>query len=154
MTKSKSKFKKQIKLINWYPPYLFSGIRVSDVNEDVTKITVQLRLTWYNKNLFGSHFGGSLYAMCDPFYVFIAVVNFGDQYIIWDKSSKINFKKPGYGIVSAIFEINQNTLETMKKDVEREGKKTFSFNTQIKNEQCEVVAEVEKEIYIRKKTLK
>ena len=149
MADSKNKWK--IKLVNYYPPYFFSGIKVIDINDDITQLTTQLKLAWYNKNLFDSHFGGSLYSMCDPFFVFIAVANLGDAYIVWDKSAKIKFKKPGYGKVTALFEISKEQLKKMKEEVDKEGKKTFFFTTQVTDSSNEVIAEIEKEVYIRRK---
>ena len=29
-----------------------------------------MKMYWWNKNLFGTHFGGSLASMTDPFYIF------------------------------------------------------------------------------------
>ena len=69
--------KKNIRLINLYPPYLGSGISIKAVNEDFTKISVQLKMHWYNRNAVGTHFGGSLYSMCDPFYMFILMEHLG-----------------------------------------------------------------------------
>ncbi len=63
--------KSRIKLINWFPPYLGAGISVKTINDDFTKMQVQMKMRWYNRNLVGTHFGGSLYSMCDPFYMFI-----------------------------------------------------------------------------------
>jgi hypothetical protein len=63
---AKAKFRKLIKKVNMYPPYLGMGIRVKSVSDDHTRFEVVLRQTWYNRNLFGTHFGGCLYSMCDP----------------------------------------------------------------------------------------
>jgi hypothetical protein len=65
------------------------GIRAKSFREDFTQFEVELRARWYNRILFGTHFGGSLYAMCDPFFVFIITMNLGDKYIVWDKSATI-----------------------------------------------------------------
>ncbi len=79
------KFRKLIRRVNWYLPYLGMGIRVVSASDDFTRFEVQLRQTWYNRNLFGTHFGGCLYAMCDPFYVFILTMNLGRGYVVWDQ---------------------------------------------------------------------
>ena len=144
-------FYKNIKMINWYPPYLGAGIKLKKVNQDKTRMEVELRKTWFNKNLFGTHFGGSLYAMCDPFYVFIVHNYLGRGYVVWDKSAEIKFIKPGTGKVKAIFEISQEKLLELKGEVDHIGKHTVFFETVITNEDQEVVAKVRKEIYMRKK---
>ena len=139
------------KLLNWYPPFLGAGIRLKKVNEKGTSYLVEMKLRWYNRNVYGTHFGGSLYAMCDPFFVFAAYAYFGDEYILWDKSASIQFKRPGKGTVRALFEISDERLEAMKTEVDTEGKKTFHFTAEVKDQKQQVVAIVEKEIYIRKK---
>lgn len=144
-------FYKNIKMINWYPPYIGAGIKLKQVNQDKTRMEVELRKTWFNKNLFGTHFGGSLYAMCDPFYVFIVHNYLGKGYVVWDKSAEIKFIKPGTGKVRAIFEIPQEKLLQLKEEVDDTGKQVKFFETIITNELNEVVAKVRKEIYMRKK---
>ncbi len=145
-------FYKNIKMINWYPPYIGAGIKLKKVNQDKTRMEVELRKTWFNKNLFGTHFGGSLYAMCDPFYVFIVHNYLGRGYVVWDKSAEIKFIKPGTGKVSAVFEISQEKLLQLKEEVDSAGKHTVFFETVIKNESDQLVAKVRKEIYMRKKS--
>lgn len=49
-SKKQRKFKRLIRLSNFYPPYFFSGIKVIDHNEDFTYFKVRLKLTWYNRN--------------------------------------------------------------------------------------------------------
>ncbi|HOR95096.1 MAG TPA: DUF4442 domain-containing protein, partial [Spirochaetota bacterium] len=56
-------------LINFYPPFLGAGIRIR-FDKKNKKVYVSMKLTWYNRNYVGTHFGGSIYAMCDPFYMF------------------------------------------------------------------------------------
>jgi len=92
-----------------------------------------------------------LYAMCDPFYVFIVHNYLGKGYIVWDKSAEIKFIKPATGKVSAIFEIPQEKLLQLKEEVDDTGKQVKFFETVITNELNEVVAKVRKEIYMRKK---
>src|SRR5689334_16392771 len=92
------------KLLNFYPPFLGAGIRVKEVNKDKTRFVAEMKLRWYNKNAAGTHFGGSLYSMCDPFYILIIHSYFGDNYIFWDKSGNIQYKIPARGTVNAVFE--------------------------------------------------
>lgn len=143
--------KRRIRFINLYPPYLGAGIRLREVNPDLTRFVVELKLRWYNRNLYGTHFGGSLYAMCDPFFAIIVYAYLGNEYIVWDKSATVQFKKPGTGTVHAVFEIGKDELERIKMEIEQTGRGTYLFITSVRNETNDVVAEVEKEIYVRKK---
>lgn len=141
--------KKNIKWINFYPPYIGAGISLKSVNEDFTKITTQLKMRWYNRNAVGTHFGGSLFSMCDPFYMFILMENLGKDYIVWDKAAAIKFKKPGLKTVTATFEIPKEKIAEIKALVDKDGKGDFTFTTTVNNENGDVVAEVEKIIYVR-----
>ena len=148
---TENQMRKIIRRVSLYPPYLGAGIKLKSVNEDFTCFKVQMKMHWYNRNIFGTHFGGSLYAMCDPFFVFIVMNFLGKEYIVWDKSAKINFKKPGKGTVEAVFEISNDKLSELKKDADEKGKNTYIFTAEITNSDNETVAVVEKEIYVKKK---
>ena len=140
-----------IRRINWYPPYLGMGIRVRSFADDFTRFDVELRSRWYNRNLFGTHFGGGLYAMADPFFVFIVTMNFGPGYVVWDKSAGIDFLKPATGTILGVFAIDKQRLEAMRVEVDELGKNTYHFEAELVDEQRQVVARVQKEVYVRSK---
>ena len=96
----------RFKWINWYPPLLGAGIHVLHRESDAYTIKVKMPLTKLNFNAVGTHFGGSLYAMCDPFFMLILMQHLGHDYIVWDKAASIQFLKPGRGIVTATFHIS------------------------------------------------
>ncbi|MEL7020456.1 MAG: YiiD C-terminal domain-containing protein [Bacteroidota bacterium] len=143
--------KKFLPLLRFYPPYWFTGIKVEGWVEKYTAIRVSMRLRLHNRNLFGAHFGGSLYAMCDPFYVLIVAANLGTDYVILDQAATIRFRRPGRGKVSAVFSIAPQTLENIKQEVHEKGRKSYVLQTEITDEGGKVVAQVEKTIYIRLK---
>ncbi len=149
---SQRKFARLIKKVNWYPPLLGAGIRVQSHNQDFTRFDVQLRPKWYTRNLFGTHFGGSLFAMSDPFFVFIVTMNLGSNYIVWDQSAAIDFLKPAKGIISGVFEIPREHLLQMQQEVDEIGKKTFPFEVDLTDASGVAVAHVRKEVYVRRKT--
>lgn len=148
------KFKKLIRSINFYPPYFFSGIKVVDYSPDFSMFKTRLKLTWYNKNLLGTAFGGSLYSMCDPFFMFILLIHLGDEYIVWDKTAKIDFKRPGKGAVFAEFRLSKEEIDLVRESVNLKGKQTFTYPCEIKDGSGEIIATLEKEVYVRKKNFK
>jgi acyl-coenzyme A thioesterase PaaI-like protein len=145
-------FARLIRKVNLYPPFLGMGIRVRDHNADFTRFEVELRARWYNRNLFGTHFGGSLYTMSDPFYVFIVTLNFGGDYVVWDKSATIEFLRPATGTILGVFEIPPPELAEMRRVVDTKGKSTFHFVADLCNEGGDTVARVRKEVYVRQKS--
>ena len=144
----------KIKLIRFYPPYLGAGIRIRSVSDDLLRIEVEMKLRWWNRNYVGVHFGGSLASMADPFYMLMLMEVLGKGYIVWDKASTIQFKKPGAGTVRCVFELTPEKVASIKADVDREGKKDFHLPLYITDTDGEVVCELEKVVYVRKKAPK
>lgn len=89
--------------------------------------------------------------MCDPFFVFIVGYFLGKKYVVWDKTATIKFRKPGVGRMRAIFEISPQKLHEIKAEVDEAGKKTFWFEAEVHGPEGELVAQVEKEVYVRRK---
>lgn len=146
--------KTTIQLISYYPPYLLSGISVVDYDEDLTRITSQLKSSFWNRNYVGTHFGGSLYAMCDPFYMFILLKHLGKDHIIWDRAAEISFEKAITGPVRATFSISPEELSNLREQALQNFKVEPLFNTAVVDEKGEVVARVMKKLYIRRKDAK
>ncbi len=143
-----------LRLLRIYPPFLGAGIRVRRMTEDLREIDVEMKLRWWNANYVGTHYGGSLYSMADPFYMLMLIGNLGRDYIVWDKSASIRFRKPGRGTVRAEFRLTQQQLDELRAQVDAQGKIEPRFTVQIRDQQGEVVAEVEKLLHIRRKDAK
>lgn len=137
------------RFINLYPPFLGAGIRSRRL-DDLT-IRVEMPLTWLNRNIFGTHFGGSLYMMCDPWFALILLRALGDGYIVWDKAASIQFIRPGRGKVTAIFYITPERVEEIRQAAESSPKVEPVFTVEVVDAQGQVVARVEKLLYVRKK---
>jgi acyl-coenzyme A thioesterase PaaI-like protein len=146
-----AKYRKLIGRINWYPPYLGAGIQVKSFDEDLTRFEVVLKPRWYTRNLFGTHFGGALYSMCDPFFVFIVLMNLGREFIVWDRSAGIEFLKPARGVITGVFEIGKERLAEIGQEVRQTGKNTYHFEADLTDANGQVVARVSKEVYVRLK---
>ncbi len=141
-----------MRLVNLYPPYLGAGVRVSYPKDDAHRIDVRLGLHWWNKNLFGTQFGGSLYSMCDPHFVFIVMRHLGPGYLVWDKAAQIEFLKPGRGPVRAAFHVPASAIGEIRAAADRGEKIEPVFTAEVVAETGgEVVARVTKRLWVRKK---
>ena len=137
--------------INLWPPFLGAGIRVKHIAPDYSEVIVSMKLRWCNRNYVGTHFGGSLAAMTDPFYMLMLIHILGSDYTVWDKTSTIDFIAPGRGTVTAHFILNDDQIAKIKRKAST-GEPYFpKFSVDIVNESGEVIATVEKQLYIRKK---
>jgi hypothetical protein len=139
------------RFINFYPPLFGTGIRAHIINEYTTH--VEMRLTALNRNLMGVHFGGSLYAMCDPWFAIILMDALGTDYTVWDKSASIQFVKPGNGTVSAEFYIPREQIDRIRLEAERGLKIEPTFTVDVMDELDQIVAHLEKILYVRKRLL-
>jgi len=139
-----------IRLIKLYPPFLGAGIRVA-IAKDLRRFDVSMRLSVWNRNYVGTHFGGSLYAMCDPFFMLILIEALGSDFVVWDKAATIRFRRPGRGRVRATFEIPDERIAEIRREALEVGKVEPVFRVDVVDEAGEVVAEVEKLLYVRKR---
>ena len=151
----KTGFRRYMRLLmNVWPPFLGAGIRVKRLQLDWKEIDVEMKLHRWNSNYVGTHYGGSLYSMADPFYMLMLIENLGRNYIVWDKSASIRFKKPGKGIVSASFRLSDLEIGEIREALKIEEKIDRVFVVEVKDESGAVVAEVQKQIHIRRKSQK
>jgi len=140
-----------LRLINLWPPHLGVGIRVVRISDDLTTFEVPMKLRFYNRNYVGTHFGGSLYSMCDPFFMLILINNLGKSYEVWDKSAQIRFRRPGRSTVHATFHVPPERIEAIRREADAQGKAEPTFQAEVVDEAGEVIAQVEKLVHVRKK---
>jgi len=138
-------------LINRYPPYWGTGITVTHISPDYREVRVQMKMRWYNRNYVRTHFGGSLYAMTDPFYMLMLIHILGDDYTVWDKEAAIDFIKPARGTVTAAFHITDEHITAIRNATHDGGKYLPRFPVDITDEGGHIVARVIKTVYIRRK---
>ncbi|HYX24985.1 MAG TPA: DUF4442 domain-containing protein [Thermoanaerobaculia bacterium] len=141
----------RIRLLSLYAPYLGAGVRVRP-SPDLRTFEVRMKLRWWNQNYVGTHFGGSLYTMCDPFFMLILFEALGRSYVVSDKAATIRFRRPGKGTVKATFHIPQERIDEIRAAADADRKVEPVFTVEVVDEQGEVVAEVEKLLYVRRKT--
>ena len=114
-------------------------------------VDVEMKLRFWNANYVGTHFGGSLFAMTDAFYMLMLMANLGRDYIVWDKAATIRYKRPGKGRVRAEFRLSDSQIEDIREKLKTLPKYEPVFTVEVKDEAGVVIAEVEKVIYVRRK---
>ena len=137
--------------LNFYPPYLGAGVKVTYISEDWKELHVSMSLRWFNRNAVGTHFGGSLYSMVDPHLMLLLMKLLGNDYLVWDKTADIEFVKASKSKVTSIIKVTNDDLEVIKNKT-CAGEKYFSnFAVEIRDIENDLVAMVKKTIYVRKK---
>src|SRR6202045_5341801 len=102
------------RLVNLWPPFLGAGIRIKHIAPDMKSVDVEMKLCWWNANYVGTHFGGSLFAMTDAFYMLMLMHHLGRDYIVWDKAATIRYKRPGRGPVRAEFRLTDGQIDDIR----------------------------------------
>ncbi len=138
-------------LMNLWPPFLFAGIRVTAMGAGYRHARVELRRHWYNRNYVGTHFGGNLFAMTDPFWMIMTLRALGDEHVVWDKAAEIEFIRPGRGTVHATFDLDDATVDAIRAATADGSKHLHWFTTDVLDAAGEPVARVRKQIYVRRK---
>ena len=137
--------------LNLWPPFLFAGIHVTEISPDWKRIRVELRMRPWNRNYVKTHFGGSLFAMTDPFRMIPVLHCLGPDYFVWDKAAEIEFVKPGRGTVHAVFTLDDAVLDELRAAAAGGEKVLRWFDADVVDAQGEVVARTRKQLYVRRK---
>ncbi len=137
--------------MNLWPPFLFSGIHVLDIAADYHSAQVALRRHWYNRNFVGTHFGGSLFAMSDPFWMLLVMHQLGNDYIVWDQAARIDFIAAGKETVFADFQLDKGIIEKLRHAAADGAKVLRWFEVDVTDASGKIFARVHKQLYIRRK---
>ncbi|HFQ5139829.1 TPA: DUF4442 domain-containing protein [Vibrio vulnificus] len=137
--------------LNIWPPFWGAGIRILRISDDFRTVEMRLKLRWWNKNANRTQYGGSIFSLTDPVYSLMLMGILGEEYYVWDKEASINFIQPGKSDLFAKFEICQTVLDEIY-SVTKKGEKCFpEFVIHVKDAQGNVVSEVQRKLYVRKK---
>jgi acyl-coenzyme A thioesterase PaaI-like protein len=139
------------RVLNVWPPFVFSGIRVESWSDDWRYARVRLKLTWYNRNYVKTQFGGALFMMADPFWMIMVMESLGRDYIVWDKAGAIDFIAPGREDVFAEFVLDDAVLDELRAATAGGEKYLRWFEVDIKTAGGEPIAKFRKQLYVRRK---
>jgi len=138
-------------LFNLWPPFLCAGIRVLHIADDWRHVRVSLTRRWYNRNYIGTHYGGSLFSMADPFYMLMLLHNLPPDLRVLDKAGCVDFLALDKKRVTADFRLEQSDIDDIVQAAASGEKVLRDFSVDIVNAEGKPVARVIKTLYIRKK---
>lgn len=137
--------------LNLWPPYIGTGIKIINIADNYSYAKVIIKQRFYNLNYFGTHYGGNLFSMTDPFYILMIANRLGKEYYVWDQKAIIEYIQPGKGTLTAEFFVTDDMVAEFKNQAESGEKYLPILETDIVNESNEVIARLTRTIYIRKK---
>lgn len=132
--------------------YRRSTGRVIHVSDDLLNVRIKLPISYKNRNYVSSIFGGSMFSAVDPIPMVQLINLLGNDYVVWDKSATINFKRPARQHLYADFNYTEKELEAIKKRVSEENEIEITKTTLLKDANGDkTYCEVNKVIYIADK---
>ncbi|MER2493702.1 DUF4442 domain-containing protein [Catenovulum sediminis] len=146
------KYPRLIKMgLNLWPPFLFSGIKISELANDYRYLKVELKHSRLTLNANRTQFGGSIYSMTDPVYSLLLMANLGHKYHVWDKSAEIDYVYPGHTKLIATAHLSQSVLDDILLNTQH-GEKYFpKFQFNVVDLEGRLVAKVNRTLYVRLK---
>ncbi len=131
--------------------YRGTGGRLKYIAEDWSEVQLDLPLSWRTRNYVGTIFGGSIYSAVDPIYMLMLIRRLGREFVVWDKSAAIQFKKPGRGTLHARFFITEDELAAVRSALESQRSVDRTYTVDLADSSGAICATVEKVIHIRRR---
>ncbi len=141
-------------IMNCWPPFFGMRVHIMHIAPDWREVSIRMKLSLRNKNYVGSHFGGGLFAMTDPFYMLMLMNVLGGEYVVWDKSANIQFVSPGRGTVFAHFTLTDERLAEIRAKTAGSEKFEPTYRINVVDADDKIIAIVDKTLYIRRKLAK
>ena len=135
---------------NLFPAYRASGARVVYIASDFREVKIKLPLTWRSRNAVGTIFGGAMYSSVDPVYMIMLMRVLGREYIVWDKTASIRFRRPGRSTLYATFRLDDAELDAIRSATATGESVDRTYNVDLLDAEGVVHASVEKVIYVKR----
>jgi acyl-coenzyme A thioesterase PaaI-like protein len=139
-------------IMNWWPPFWGMRIHIEHIGDDWKTLRMRMKLSLRNKNYVGSHFGGGLFAMTDPFYMLMFMNLLGREYLVWDRAAKIEFVAPGRSTVYAHFQVTDEMLADVRTKTENGEKYEPTYRIDVVDAKGGIIARIDKTLYFRNKS--
>ena len=136
---------------NFHPAFRGTGGRVVHVAKDLRHIRIRLALSWKTRNIVGSLYGGSLFAITDGAHPMMLMAALGDGYIVWDKAASIRYRKPGYSTLYADFVLSADEIDSIHAALRDRPELERTYLVELKDSHGVVHAVVERTVYIAEK---
>ena len=136
---------------NFYPVYRRTGARMTYIDDTWKEVRISIPLRLSTRNTMGSISGISMFGGVDPIYMVMLDKLMGPDFVVWDKSATIRFKRPGRSTLSARFRIEDSELEAIRTALETAPSTDRTYHIDLIDRAGKVCATVEKVIHIAAK---
>lgn len=137
---------------NLHPAFRGAGGRVVEVAPDLSRMRVRLPYSWRTRNVIGSLYGGSLFAVTDGAHPMMLMAALGDDVVVWDKLATIRYRRPAYRSVEADFVLTAEEIAAIRAALAVAPEIERTYTVALKDMTTgEICAVVERTIYIARK---
>jgi acyl-coenzyme A thioesterase PaaI-like protein len=145
----------QSRLTRWgfnrFPAFRGTGGRITYLAGDWREVRLRIPLARRTRNYVGTIYGGSIYGAVDPIYMVMLIRLLGPEYIVWDKSASIQFKRPGRSTLYARFSVPEEETQEIREALQSARSVDRTYTIDLVDSEGDVHATIEKVIYIRRK---
>ncbi|MGA0808332.1 MAG: DUF4442 domain-containing protein [Burkholderiaceae bacterium] len=140
------------RLLHWgfnvFPAFRGTGGRLISVSPDFLTITARLRYNWRTKNIMGSVYGGSLFAVTDGPHPIMLMAALGPESVVLDKAASIRYRKPAYEDLTVQFHFSPEEILEIEHRLQRENELEYQVSMDLTGMDGSVFATVDRTLYV------
>ena len=137
------------RLFNLWPPLLGAGVRITHVADDWSAGRLELNLRWWNRNMHGAGFGGTLFSMTDVLFGTLVMGRLGSDYEAWTRTGTFQYLSPGRRGAYLDVEVTDELLAWMKEVVAEDGYCNVPYTSVIYNKDGSVAGIGQQDLHVR-----
>jgi hypothetical protein len=133
---------------NLHPAFRGTGGRMTHVSHDLRLMQARLNHGWRTKNIVGSIYGGSLFAVTDGPHPMMLMAALGRDVIVWDKTAVIRYRKPAFTDLTVDFRLTDLDLEKITTALKERQECEHDFSMELLDNEGQTHASIVRTIYI------
>lgn len=121
---------------------------MTHVSQDLRLMRARLAYGWRTKNIVGSIYGGSLFAVTDGPHPMMLMAALGPNVVVWDKSAVIRYRKPAFTDLTVDFTLADSDLQKIQQGLLENQEYEHDFAMELLDSQGQTHASIVRTIYI------
>jgi hypothetical protein len=121
---------------------------MTHVSTDLRHMRARLGHGWRTKNIVGSIYGGSLFAVTDGPHPMMLMAALGPKVVVWDKSASIRYRKPAFTDLTVDFTLSESDLKKIQEQLQQHQECEHDFSMELLNSQGQAHASIVRTVYI------
>lgn len=141
--------RRMARFFSLWPPLSGSGVRITNISDDWSSGRLELKSSWWNLNMHGAAFGGTLFAMTDVLFGTLVMARLGSDYEAWTRTGTFQFLSPGKRGAYLEVEVDDELVEWMRSTVAGDGYCNVPCTSVIYNKDGSVVGIGQQDLHVR-----